>query len=220
MLARLCEHLPEADVNVVTDALGLDTRIGSKYLKGAVSYGGPCFPRDNRAFAALASSVGAFSDLADATDVFNRAQIKYFASLVKEYHTGGKPLGILGLTYKPETDVVEEAFGYLLAQELSAQGIPVLVYDPEANLAPAFRELPDVQVAHSVADCVSRCETVLIATPWAEFRNLPADAWQGRTIIDCWQSVTHLQKAAGVNYLRLGQGGLSSAWKEHYVAQG
>ena len=55
MLARLCEKLPEADANVVTDALGLDTRIGPKYLKGAVSYGGPCFPRDNRARAAPAS---------------------------------------------------------------------------------------------------------------------------------------------------------------------
>jgi len=55
MLARLCEKLPDADVNVVTDALGLDTRIGAKYLKGAVSYGGPCFPRDNRALAALNS---------------------------------------------------------------------------------------------------------------------------------------------------------------------
>jgi len=54
MLARLCERLPEADVNVVTDTLGLDSRIGPKYLKGAVSYGGPCFPRDNRALAALA----------------------------------------------------------------------------------------------------------------------------------------------------------------------
>src|SRR4029077_1548518 len=65
MLARLCEKLPEADVNVITDTLGLDTRIGPKYLKGAVSYGGPCFPRDNRAFAALAFQAGAFSDLAE-----------------------------------------------------------------------------------------------------------------------------------------------------------
>ena len=172
------------------------------------------------AFAALASRVGAFSDLADATDVFNRAQIKYFASVVKEYHANGKPLGILGLTYKPETDVVEEAFGHLLAQELSAQGISVLVYDPEANLSASFQQLPHVQVAHSAADCVSRCETVLIATPWAEFRNLAADVWQGKTIIDCWRSMAHLENHPGMNYVRLGHGGLSSPGKERYVAQG
>ncbi len=111
MLARLCEKLPDADVNVVTDALGLDTRIGAKYLKGAVSYGGPCFPRDNRALAALAASVGASSGLAEATDRFNRAQIKSVAEIVRSHHCAGNdPIAILGLTCKPNTDVVEEAF--------------------------------------------------------------------------------------------------------------
>src|SRR5215472_7459233 len=93
MLARLCEKLPDADVNVVTDALGLDTRIGAKYLKGAVSYGGPCFPRDNRALAYLASRVGASSGLAEATDLFNRAQIKLLADLVKRQHSGKEMIG-------------------------------------------------------------------------------------------------------------------------------
>src|SRR5215469_14366253 len=125
MLARLCERLPEADVNVVTDALGLDSRIGPKYLKGAVSYGGPCFPRDNRAFAALATRSGAFSDLADATDRFNRAQISWIAKTIRGHRSDSEEIGILGLTYKPNTDVVEEAFGLLLAQELSSANLPV-----------------------------------------------------------------------------------------------
>ena len=219
MLARLCERLPEADVNVVTDALGLDTRIGSKYLKGAVSYGGPCFPRDNRAFAALAARVGAFSDLAQATDVFNRAQISYFAGIAKQHLSGKTPLGILGLTYKPQTDVVEEAFGYLLAQELGGQGIAVHVFDPEANLSPAFRQLPNITIAESAAACVAKTETVLLATPWPEFRALPVEVWKGRTVIDCWQAVTHLRSEPGVNYVRLGYGGSASPEKEHFVAQ-
>jgi UDPglucose 6-dehydrogenase len=129
MLARLCEKLPEADANVVTDALGLDTRIGAKYLKGAVSYGGPCFPRDNRALAALAARVGASSGLAEATDIFNRAQIKSLANIVKSHRSESDVIGILGLTYKPNTDVVEESFGLLLALELSSANLPVIVYD-------------------------------------------------------------------------------------------
>ena len=141
MLARLCEKLPEADANVVTDALGLDTRIGPKYLKGAVSYGGPCFPRDNRALAALAARVGASSGLAEATDIFNRAQIKSLAELVKSHYSGSGAIGILGLTYKPDTDVVIESFGLLLAQELSQSNLPVVVYDPSANSERAFRRL-------------------------------------------------------------------------------
>ncbi len=79
MLADLCERLPGADVDVVTGALGLDSRIGSKYLKGALGYGGPCFPRDNAAFSALARRVGARADLAEATDQINTYQVDRLA---------------------------------------------------------------------------------------------------------------------------------------------
>src|SRR5208282_4311183 len=123
MLARLCEKLPDADVNIVTDALGLDTRIGPKYLKGAVSYGGPCFPRDNRALAALATSVGASSGLAEATDRFNRAQIKSVAEIVKTPPPPAKhPIAILALPKNPDTDVLEDAFALLPAKNLDAAG--------------------------------------------------------------------------------------------------
>src|SRR6266478_4345858 len=156
MLARLCEKLPEADVSVVTYALGLDSRIGSKYLKGAVSYGGPCFPRDNRAFAALAARSGAFSDLADATDRFNRAQVTALAGLVKSYQSSGDPIGILGLTYKPDTDVFEESFGLLLAQELASANLPVIVFDPSADLPRAFAAHKSVRIAASAEDCIAQ----------------------------------------------------------------
>jgi len=84
MLARLCEKVPGASVDVVTGAIGLDSRIGGKYLKGATSYGGPCFPRDNVALIALADRVGASSDLARATHEFNRAQIHRLGDTVRE----------------------------------------------------------------------------------------------------------------------------------------
>ena len=130
MLARICEKVPEADVDVVTSALGLDTRIGAKYLKGAISYGGPCFPRDNHALTALARQLHAPADLAQATDRFNRSQLKWLADLVQQHTAEEGTAGILGLTYKPNTDVVEEAVGTLLAQELGERGVRVIVYDP------------------------------------------------------------------------------------------
>src|SRR6185312_12600691 len=74
MLARLCEKVAGANVDVVTGAIGLDSRIGGKYLKGAISYGGPCFPRDNLALIALADRLGASAELPRATHQFNRAQ--------------------------------------------------------------------------------------------------------------------------------------------------
>jgi UDPglucose 6-dehydrogenase len=217
MLARLCEKLPEADVNVVTDALGLDTRIGPKYLKGAVSYGGPCFPRDNRALAALASRVGASSGLAEATDIFNRAQIKSVAEIVKSHHSGSQPIGILGLTYKPDTDVVEESFGLLLAQELSASDFSVIVYDPSGDATRALSTHKNIRTAKSTMECVEESGVVVLATPWQEFREIPIEHWThkcqprvvARVVIDCWRILDHLNGVDGVRYVRLGFGGLA-----------
>jgi UDPglucose 6-dehydrogenase len=211
MLARLCEKLPDADVNVVTDALGLDSRIGAKYLKGAVSYGGPCFPRDNRALAALASRVGASSGLAEATDIFNRAQIKLLAETVKSHHSTGDAIGILGLTYKPNTDVVEESFGLLLAQELSSAKLDVIVFDPSTDAARALSNFENVRVAASARVCIAASGVVVLATPWQEFREIPANQWarddSPRAIIDCWRALSHLDGAEGVRYFKLGFGG-------------
>ncbi len=221
MLARLCEKLPEADVNVVTDALGLDSRIGAKYLKGAVSYGGPCFPRDNRAFAALAAKSGAFSDLAEATDRFNRMQIKALADVVRSHQSNGGSVGILGLTYKPDTDVVEEAFGLLLAQELASANLPVIVFDPSANLLHQFPQ-KRIRIADSAAECIADSQIVVVATPWQEFRDLPRSLWlqptrrapsfhsEPRVVIDCWRALRHLEDAKGLHYVRLGWGGVAT----------
>lgn len=212
MVARLCECLPGADANAVTNALGLDSRIGSKYLKGAVSYGGPCFPRDNRAMAALAVRAGSFADLAEATDRFNRAQIKWLADIAKRNYTGGGSIGILGLTYKPETDVVDESFGLLLAQELVSCRLRVIVYDPSADRAKISAANNAIQFAASANACIAECDVVVLATPWQEFRNITAEQWarsgNPRTVIDCWRAVEHLEQAEGVNYVRLGFGGV------------
>jgi len=211
MLARLCEKLPEADAHVVTGALGLDSRIGPKYLKGAVSYGGPCFPRDNRAMAALSARVGATSDLAEATDRFNRTQIKWLAELVKSHHSGRGAIGILGVTYKPNTDVVEESFGLLLARELCAANLPVVVYDPSADAAQVSGGEKGIRFAASSLECIGLSDVVVLATPWDEFREIPAANWgrssSPRPVIDCWRLLGHLDGYNGVRYIRLGFGG-------------
>lgn len=223
MLARLCEKLPDADVKVVTDALGLDTRIGPKYLKGAVSYGGPCFPRDNRALAALAARVGASSGLAEATDLFNRAQIKSLAELVRSHYSGQGSIGILGLTYKPNTDVVEEAFGLLLAQQLSSANLPIVVYDPSANATSVLGQSSTLRFLRSARECIEDSGVVVLATPWQEFLDVPTEHWAHngqtravpRVVIDCWHALDHLNGVDGVRYVRLGFGGAAERQGSH-----
>ncbi len=217
MLARICERLPGSDVDVVTRALGLDTRIGGKYLKGAVSYGGPCFPRDNLALLALAEELGAPAEIAQVTHRFNRAQIPWLADLVCSQASRGT-IGVLGLTYKPNTDVVEESVGLLLSRELASRKADVLAYDPAGarNGAKVLGEA--VRLAASARECIAASETVVLATPWAEFVGIPASGWaragRPRTVVDCWRALPHLAHASEVLYIGLGLGQEVAAARE------
>ncbi len=209
MLARICEQLPGANVDVITSALGLDTRIGPKYLKGALSYGGPCFPRDNLALAQLARQLHVPPDLAQTVDRFNRAQVSWLANLVQQQTKG--PAGILGLTYKAGTDVVEEAAGFLLAKELLSRGVPVLAFDPAYGRDSRGPALEKLCFASSALECIEKSDVVILATAWPEFSAIPASQWsrnggQKRTVIDCWRAVKFLREEPSVHYLALGLG--------------
>jgi len=209
-LARICEQLPGADVDVVTSALGLDTRIGKKYLKGAIGYGGPCFPRDNLALAFLGRMVGSPATLAEATDNANRQETRRLAELVTSKLPTEGTVGILGLAYKPNTDVVEEAQGLLLAQTLSAAGIPVTVYDP-AGMANAKKVLDNsVIFAGSTEECVRFADVIVIATAWDEFKQVsPAILRRSstpRVLLDCWRVLDAKLYGPVVEYIPLGVG--------------
>jgi UDPglucose 6-dehydrogenase len=224
MLARLCERLPAGNVDVVTSAVGMDSRIGGKYLKGAVGYGGPCFPRDNLALAALARSVGAPGILAEATDAFNRQQVRWLADLVRSRLPKNGHAGILGLAYKPNSDVVEDAVGLLLAQALLSDGFSVTAYDPTA-IPQAQEELrrwyrmdherstehscpAGMTFASSALACIRQADVVIVATPWDEFKQLTVADCVGdghaRTLIDCWRLLSHLWSSDQLAYLPLG----------------
>lgn len=215
MLARICERAPGGDVDVVSAALGLDSRIGARYLKGAIGYGGPCFPRDNRALAAFADSLHASAGLAQATHEFNQAQAKWLADYVAELGSS-QAIGILGLTYKPDTEVVEEAVGLLLAQALASRGASVTVYDP-AGMPAARRTIGEtsresaIKFAAGAKDCIAAAQIVVVTTPWREFNDLPVEAWSGkekapRVVVDCWRTLRHLANRDKIRYIDLGRG--------------
>jgi UDPglucose 6-dehydrogenase len=210
LLARLCEKVPGASVDVVTGAIGLDSRIGGKYLKGAISYGGPCFPRDNVAMIALADRLGARADLPRATHQFNRAQIAGLADLVMRHLQPGEAAGILGLTYKPHTDVTEEAPGLLLAEELAARGIRVVAYDPAGRANLSGGNDVHIVLVNSPEECIAQSGVVTLATAWPEFAALPAERWARtgtpRVVIDCWRALGRLESVKGVRYIALGVG--------------
>jgi UDPglucose 6-dehydrogenase len=210
MLAEICERLPGADVNVVTAAIGLDSRIGIKYLRGGIGYGGPCFPRDNIAFAALAHRIGARADLAEATHRLNRYQIDRLVAMVRSVLPAGGCVGVLGLSYKPDTCVIEESQGVALAARFLKDGHEVVVYDPKA-MDPARSVLGGRAIAAESAEaCVRRADVVVITTPWPEFGRLSAEAFvkAGRktVAIDCWRVLPEKGIGAVAELLYVGTG--------------
>src|SRR5262245_21683073 len=213
MLADICDRLPGADVDVVTQAVGCDSRIGTKYLRGAIGYGGPCFPRDNVAFSALARSVGARAELAEATDALNQYQVERVLGAVEARLVGAGPVGVLGLSYKPDTAVVEESQGVALVARLVDLGRKVIAYDPKGLSAAQAVLRRQFEAAPTAADCVRAASLVVVMTPWAEFRDIPEDAFRRTgsrlTVIDCWR-VTSKSVAKIADVVYLGQGASST----------
>jgi UDPglucose 6-dehydrogenase len=209
MLADMCDRLPGADVDVVTQAVGSDSRIGRKYLRGAVGYGGPCFPRDNVAFATLARSLGARAELAEATDSLNRYQVERVLGAIDARYNGSGPIGVLGLSYKPDTSVVEQSQGLLVVERLLDGGHRVIAYDPKALPTAQASLRRQFESADSADACVRASSLVVVMTPWPEFHTIPADAFtrsHGRmAVIDCWRAIP-AQIGAVADLVYLGQG--------------
>jgi UDPglucose 6-dehydrogenase len=211
MLAEICEHVPGADAHVVSDAIGLDTRIGRKYLKGALGYGGPCFPRDNKAFARFAELHDVDATLARATDQVNQRQASRVAARVLRVAKPGDRVAILGLSYKPDTEVIEESQGVMLARALAGSGVQVMAYDPLA-MDNARRTLGGtIEFAPSAAACVGEAAVVVIATPWDEFKRLSPrdlDSANGRrpVIFDWWNMLQPSEFEPVADYIACGQG--------------
>ncbi|HET8998891.1 MAG TPA: nucleotide sugar dehydrogenase [bacterium] len=209
MLAEVCEHIPGCDVDVVTSAMGRDSRIGSRYLKGRLGYGGPCFPRDNVAFSAMARRRGVEATLADATDAVNRRQVKRILDLIRPHVRPGEAVGVLGLTYTPNTDVVEESQGLQIAKAMVDEGFHVIVYDPLGM--PNARGVlgPTVEYAPSAEECIRTAHLVVVATPWDEFKRLEPQQFERhphRVVFDCWRILPAEDMGRVTDYVTIGQG--------------
>jgi UDPglucose 6-dehydrogenase len=208
MLAELCEKIPGGDIDVVTKALGRDTRIGQKYLAGGLGYGGPCFPRDNKALGFIARELGGSAGLAEVTDAQNRSMPNRVLESLKGYIRRGATVAVLGLSYKPHSHVIEESQGIVLAKRLSKLGARVVAYDPLAGTA-ARTELTDQAVVlDSISSCLQQADVVLVTTADPAFRAIKADDFKkdSVTVIDFWRILEkELSGRSNVTYVPFGK---------------
>ncbi|HEU0210223.1 MAG TPA: nucleotide sugar dehydrogenase [Candidatus Udaeobacter sp.] len=210
MLADICERIPGGDVDVVSDAIGMDKRIGRRYLTGGFGYGGPCFPRDNLALDFLGQQLSASTHLLQVNDEYNRTISPRFVDKLEPYLHDRSTVAVLGLAYKPQSHVIEESPGIYLCRTLAGRGLRVLGYDPlatqQARVALQYHAL----VVDSLATCLQDAECVLVTTPDDAFKALKPQDFIGKkqfvTIVDFWRCLPEsVRTHPAIRYVPVGR---------------
>ena len=172
-MADLCEQVG-ADIQDVARGMGLDNRIGGKFLHAGPGFGGSCFPKDTVALIKTAHDHGAQLRLVEAVTAVNDQRKRAMARKVLSALDGslrGKTIAVLGLTFKPNTDDMRDSPAIPLITALQDLGAKVRGYDP-AGMEQAKPHLPDVIYCHSAYEAAAGADAVVIATEWEQFRAL------------------------------------------------
>jgi UDPglucose 6-dehydrogenase len=209
-IADLCERVPGGDVDVVSDALGSDSRIGRKYLTGGMGFAGPCFPRDNIALSFIGSHLGANCDLLETNDTYNHSLSDRFVEKLKLIVGVANTVAVLGLAYKPLSHIVENSPGVYLARAMADAGYRVIGYDPLANESARVPLQYRALIAESLDQCLQDADVILVTTTDDAFRNLTAANFlRGRcqvTVIDFWRCLSDsVATAPGIRYVPIGR---------------
>lgn len=210
ILSELCESIPGGNVDIVTDAISQDKRIGKHYLKGGLGFGGPCFPRDNVALSFIGNALGCDCTILEQNDKYNRNHGIRLSKKVQQLLPKGSNVAILGLAYKPMSHIVEESQGILIARALADAGYRITCFDPLAN-EEARKELKDhAIVMDTITDCLQQVNAVIVTNQDKHFQSLsPEDLLQytenNIIVIDCWRCLgSEIRGHKQIQYFPLG----------------
>jgi UDPglucose 6-dehydrogenase len=209
-IANVCEEVG-ADVVEVARGMGLDDRIGPKFLQAGLGYGGSCFTKDVSALKLLAGNSGYHFQLLNAVIEVNELQKRRVVSKLQRHlgELAGRRVALLGLAFKPNTDDMRGASSLVLAARLQAEGAHVLAYDPIAEEA-ARALMPQLDYADSAFDAIADADAVILVTEWPEFVELEweavARAMRGTLLIDGRNALDgDAVRAAGLTYEGIGR---------------
>lgn len=179
-VANLCERVG-ANVQVVAKAMGLDHRIGSKFLHAGPGYGGSCFPKDIAALIQTGRQAGCVMEIAEATARTNVRQREWMVEKIREALGGsvkGTRLGVLGLTFKPNTNDLRDAPALDIIPKLQEGGAEIRAYDP-AGMEEACKLLPTVTLCANAYEATAGADALILMTEWNQFRNLDLERIKG-----------------------------------------
>ena len=211
-MAELCEAA-EADVTQLADAIGLDDRIGRKFLNAGIGFGGGCLPKDIRAFMARAGELGADQALTflrevDAINMRRRTRVVELARQLCDGSLLGKRITVMGAAFKPESDDVRDSPALSIAAQLQLQGAVVTVTDPKA-LANAARRFPELHYEPETDIAVRGADALMLLTEWEDYKRLDpyalkslvtsAKILDGRNVLDAakWRAAGWVYRGLG-----------------------
>ncbi len=210
--ARLAERV-DADITEVARAIGLDTRIGSRFLQAGIGWGGSCFGKDTRAIVSTAADYDyELQIVKKAIEVNERQRLHVVDRLQEKLKVlRGRTIGLLGLAFKANTDDLRDAPALTLVELLTERGAVVRVHDPVAmpNAREHYPDLP-VEYADSAVDLARGCDAVVVVTDWEEYRRLPLaqmrQSMRGSVLMDA-RNLLHEADAvkAGFDYVGVGR---------------
>lgn len=209
-IANICDETG-ADVHVVAKAMGLDGRISPKFLHPGPGFGGSCFPKDTLALTKIAESSGLKCEIVEAAISVNRNQrlrmIQKLKRLVPQVK--GKTIGILGLSFKPNTDDIREAPSLVIIDHLMTEGAVIRAYDPVAN-ENMRRVFPSVTYCESSYETAEGCDALMLLTEWNELRELDFSRiirqMNSPNIVDCRNIYPpEFVRGFGFNYISVGR---------------
>jgi len=210
--AGLAERIG-ADITEVARAIGLDSRIGSRYLHAGAGWGGSCFGKDTRAIIATAGTYGYPMDIVQAAIDVNARQRLHVVEKLQEHLKvlRGATIGILGVAFKGNTDDIRDAPAIDVVARLEGLGVSVRAHDPVA--LPNFRrERPDLEVEHvdDVEELAAGCDALVVLTDWPQYRHLPLNEMRGRMRGDLLVDARNLlqpdaARSAGFTYVGIGR---------------
>jgi UDPglucose 6-dehydrogenase len=212
-ISQICEA-SNADVELVAEGIGMDSRIGRSFLNAGLGYGGSCFPKDIAAFIAISDQLGVPFDLLKEVQKINRRQLDIFIDRIREklWVLGEKKIAVWGLTFKPNTDDLRCSVAVELVERLIAEGAEVTAYDPKGmgrigELAIGSK----IRLTSSAEEAAQGAEALIIATEWPEFAHVDFRAvrdsmlapllFDGRNLLDPATMRKH-----GFDYHGIGRG--------------
>jgi UDPglucose 6-dehydrogenase len=173
-IAELCEKTG-ADVHAVAKGMGLDGRIGKKFLHAGPGYGGSCFPKDTHALIRMAQDAGASSSIVESVVAVKTAtKLRMVSKIVQALggSVANKSIAVLGLTFKPETDDMRDAPALTILPPLLEQGATIKAHDPH-GITEAKKELPAaIEYTQNIEDAVQGADAIVLMTEWNEYRGL------------------------------------------------